>query len=248
MRAKRLLLLDMPMPKTENNGWLALVSTPIGNLEDISQRALRTLKEADLIAAEDTRRTGKLCSHFDIHTSMTSYHKHNEHKKTSRILDRVEAGQNVAVVTDAGTPAISDPGFLIVREGLERGVEPVVVPGPSALTYAITAAGFPVDKFTFYGYPPRKSGRRKRLLSQMEGTDMTYFLFVSIHRVDRVLEDIGEALGPRTRIAIIREATKVHEERIRGTVEEILDQHGGRKWKGEIILAIDIKNSPLPAD
>jgi 16S rRNA (cytidine1402-2'-O)-methyltransferase len=161
------------------------------------------------------------------------------------MLDRVESGQKVAVVTDAGTPAISDPGFLIVREGLMRGIEPVVIPGPSALTYAVTAAGFPVDKFTFYGYPPRKSGRRKRLLEGMEGTDMTYFLFASIHRIERVLEDIQDVLGPRTRIAIIREATKLHEERIRGAVEEILHQHAGRKWKGEIILAIDIKNSPM---
>jgi 16S rRNA (cytidine1402-2'-O)-methyltransferase len=232
------------MSNNDSSGWLALVSTPIGNLDDISRRAIRTLKDADLIAAEDTRRTGKLCSHFEIHTSMTSYHQHNEHKKTPQILDRVESGQKVAVATDAGTPAISDPGFLIVREGLKRGIEPVVIPGPSALTYAITAAGFPVDKFTFYGYPPRKSGRRRRLLEGMIDTDMTYFLFVSIHRVERVLDDILDVIGPRTRIAIIREATKVHEERIRGAVEDVLQQHGGRKWKGEIVLAIDIKNSP----
>ncbi|MFW6456996.1 MAG: 16S rRNA (cytidine(1402)-2'-O)-methyltransferase [Planctomycetota bacterium] len=234
------------MKDSQNDGgWLAMVATPIGNLEDISHRALMMLEEADLIAAEDTRRTGKLCSHFDIHTSMTSYHQHNEHKKTARLLERVETGQKVAVVTDAGTPAISDPGFLIVREGLKHGIEPVVLPGPSALTYAVTAMGFPVDKFTFYGYPPRKSGRRQKLLKKMEGTDMTYFLFVSIHRVDHVLEDIVEVLGPRTRIGIIREATKVHEERLRGAAENILEQHGGRNWKGEIVMGIDIKNSPM---
>ncbi len=234
------------MANEHKGGWLAMVSTPIGNLEDMSERALNTLKQADLIAAEDTRRTGKLCSHFDIHTSMTSYHQHNEHKKTDRLLERVETGQKVAVVTDAGTPAISDPGFLIVREGLKRGIEPEVLPGPSALTYAVTAMGFPADKFTFYGYPPRKSGRRRKLFEKMEGADMTYFLFVSIHRVDRVLEDIAEVLGGRTRVGIIREATKVHEERLRGAVEDIREEHGGRNWKGEIVMAIDMKNSPLP--
>ncbi|MFW5915077.1 MAG: 16S rRNA (cytidine(1402)-2'-O)-methyltransferase [Planctomycetota bacterium] len=232
------------IPETDDDRWLALISTPIGNLEDVTRRALRLLEEADLIAAEDTRRTGKLCSHFDIHTSMTSFHKHNEHRKTPDLLDRVESGSKVAVVTDAGTPAISDPGFLIVREGLKRDIEPIIAPGPSALTYAITAAGIPVNRFTFHGYPPRKTGKRQKTLETMKDTDMSHFLFVSIHRVEQVLEDIHQVLGPHTRIVLIREATKMHEERFRGTVEQILAEHGDRNWKGELVLAIDIKNSP----
>lgn len=223
------------------NGWLALVATPIGNLEDITLRALEVLRDADVVAAEDTRRTRKLCSHFDVSVSLTSYHAHNEHRKTGELLDRVERGEKVAVATDSGTPAVSDPGYLIVREALKRGMEPVVVPGPSALTHAVVAAGFPVDRFAFYGYPPRKDGKRRHFLESLEGSDTTVFLFESVHRIEALLESIAVVLGPDTRVAVIREATKVHEERLRGRVVDILEQNRGREWKGEFVVAIDLR-------
>jgi len=224
-------------------GWLALVATPIGNLEDITLRALRILKEADLIAAEDTRRTRKLCSHFDIHTRLIPYHAHNEHSKTDMLLEMVGSGKRVAVLSDAGTPAVSDPGFLIVRAALARGIEPMVLPGASALTYAIVAAGFPVDEFTFVGYPPQRAGKRRHFLERLRGTETTVFLFESVHRISRLLCDIAEVLGPETRIAVIREATKLHEERIRGTAAEIVEKHGERRWRGEFVVAINTRTS-----
>ena len=222
-------------------GWLALVATPIGNLEDITLRALRVLKEADLIAAEDTRRTRKLCSHFDIHTRLISYHAHNEHRKTEKLLDMVERGKRVAVLSEAGTPSVSDPGFLIVRAALARGIEPVVIPGASALTYAVVAAGLPVDRFTFLGFLPPKPGKRRRFLEALKETETTVFLFESVHRIPGLLEDIAEVLGPHTPVAVIREATKLHEERIRGTAAEILARHGTRDWRGEFVVAIDTR-------
>ena len=225
----------------KGEGWLALVATPIGNMDDITLRALKTLREADLIAAEDTRRTGKLCSHFDIPASFTSYHAHNEHKKTPWLLEKVERGEKVALVTDSGTPAVSDPGFLIVREAVKRGIEPMVVPGPSALTHAVAAAGIPVDRFVFLGYPPRKQGKRRNFLRDLRGSDTTIFLYESVHRIEECLEDIADVLGPETRIAVIREATKLHEERIRGPVQEVLDEHAGREWLGEFVVVIDLR-------
>ena len=225
----------------QTNGYLALVATPIGNLDDVTLRALNVLKEADLIAAEDTRRTRKLLSHFDIHTRLISYHAHNEHAKTEELLDMVEAGKRVAVVSDAGTPAVSDPGFLVVRAALERGIEPVVVPGASSLMHAVVACGLPVDRFLFLGFPPPKSGKRRRFLEELRGTETTAFLFESVHRIENLLEDIAEVLGPGTRIAVLRELTKVHEERIRGTVAEILERHRGRKWRGEFVVAVDTR-------
>ena len=224
-----------------NGGWLALVATPIGNMDDITLRALKVLREADLIAAEDTRRTGKLCSHFDIPASFTSYHAHNEHKKTPWLLEKVLAGEKVAVVTDSGMPAVSDPGFLIAREAVKRDIEPMVVPGPSALTHAVAAAALPVDRFVFLGYPPRKQGKRRNFLRDLRGSDTTVFLYESVHRIEQLLVDIADVLGPETLIAIIREATKVHEERIRGPVQEILDEHAGREWLGEFVVGIDVR-------
>jgi 16S rRNA (cytidine1402-2'-O)-methyltransferase len=224
-----------------HEGWVALVSTPIGNLEDITLRALRVLREADLIAAEDTRRIRKLCSHYDIKGRFTSYHAHNEHKKTGSLLDDVESGLKLAVVSNAGTPAVSDPGFLIVREAVRRGIEPVVIPGASALTFAVVACGLPVDSFCFSGFLPRKSGKRRKFFESLKGSNMTHFVFVSVHRVRQALEDLADVLGTETYVVLIREATKVHEERLRGAVGEILREHGDRRWKGEIIMGIDAR-------
>jgi len=231
------------MKQQDATGSLALVATPIGNLEDISLRALRVLREADVIAAEDTRRTRKLCSHFDIHTRLVAFHAHNERKMVNALLRGVEEGGRLAVVSDSGTPAVSDPGFLIVREAIARGIEPVVVPGASALTYAVVAAGLPVDRFTFLGYPPRTVGKRRHFLEGLKGTETTVFLFESVHRISALLVDIADVLGPDTRIAVIREATKLHEEHLRGTVSQILSEHGSRKWRGEFVLAINTRSA-----
>ena len=223
------------------DGWLALVATPIGNLEDITLRALRTLKEADLIAAEDTRKTRKLCSHYNIKTDLTSYHQHNEYQKTPRLLDRVEEGTRIAVVSNAGPPAVSDPGYLVVQKALERGIEPCVIPGVSALTFAVPACGLPVDKFTFLGFPPRKQGSRRNFFRDLRGRETTIFLLVSVHRISDVLVDASEMLGPRTKMSLIREATKMHEEVIRGTAEDLVreDRERDGEWKGEFVLAVD---------
>ncbi len=228
--------------KTSNKGLsLAIVATPIGNLEDITFRALRILKEADLIAAEDTRRTAGLCAHYNVETPLTSYHAHNEHKKTERLLDKVEAGARVAVVTDSGTPSVSDPGYLLIKEALRRGIEPEIIPGPSALTYCVTACGMPVDRFRFHGFPPRKKNKRQKFLSNLKNCDNTVLLFESVHRIAHLIEDIREVCGDQTELAIIREATKLHEERIRGTARQVCIEHRGREWKGELVVAIDLR-------
>jgi 16S rRNA (cytidine1402-2'-O)-methyltransferase len=220
-------------------GSLYIVSTPIGNLEDITMRALRILKEVDLIAAEDTRHTRKLLSHYDIHTQMTSYHIHNEHHKVASLLDRVEGGESIAVVSDAGTPAIADPGFLIVRAAWERDIHPIVIPGVSSLTFAIAAAGLPVDSFTFKGFIPVKKGRRTKALESVIESKETTVFFESPYRIKKLLQEINDILGSDTVIAVIREATKIHEEVLRGPVSEILEATAERnKWKGECVVII----------
>lgn len=227
------------MDNTGTTGWLALMATPIGNLEDMTLRAIRTLKEADLIAAEDTRRSGILCKTYDVHARLVPYHAFNEHRRTEALLDEVAAGRKVVVLSDAGTPAISDPGFLIVRAALARGIEPVVIPGVSALTFAAVAAGLPVDRFAFLGFAPVKPGKRRAFLEKIRAADMTCFLFESPFRVTRLLEAIVEVLGPETRVALIREATKLHEECLRGSAGELLAKHRDRDWKGELVIAVD---------
>jgi 16S rRNA (cytidine1402-2'-O)-methyltransferase len=220
-------------------GSLALVATPIGNLEDMTFRAVRVLSEADLIAAEDTRRARVLCDHYGVHTALTSYHAHNEHGKTSWLLDQVEAGKRVAVLSDAGTPVISDPGYLLVREALARDIEPLVIPGVSALTFAVVAAGLPAHEFHFVGFLPVKSGRRRSALESFRDRPATYFVYEGPHRVGRLLDEIGEVLGAETRVAVIREATKVYEECLRGPVADIIRTQGEKRWRGEFVIGID---------
>ncbi len=219
-------------------GKLYIVSTPIGNLNDITYRALETLRSVDLIAAEDTRHTRKLLAHFDIHTQMCSYHTHNEHHKTAGLIEKIQAGLNLAVVSDAGTPAIADPGFLLVREALAAGIEPEIIPGVSALTFAAAAAGLPVDKFAFYGFPPVKSGRKTAFFERIAAEDKTVIIFESPHRIEKALDYINRIVGCDSSVAIIREATKLHEEVLRGTAEELLTRNKNRKWKGECVLVI----------
>ncbi|MFW5802735.1 MAG: 16S rRNA (cytidine(1402)-2'-O)-methyltransferase [Verrucomicrobiota bacterium] len=220
------------------SGWLALVATPIGNLEDMTFRAVRMLGEADCIAAEDTRRAAKLCAHFDIRTPRTAYHAHNEHRRTQSLLDRVEGGEKIAILSDAGTPAVSDPGFLIVREALKRGIQPQVIPGVSALTFAIVAAGLPVDTFHFGGFLPPKSGKRQTALAGMREIGGTWFLFESPHRIGRLLEEIVRVVGGTTRVALIREATKLHEECIRGVAEDLLARYADTSFRGEFVVGM----------
>jgi len=226
----------------DSMGKLYIVTTPIGNLNDITYRALETLRSVDMIAAEDTRHTRKLLTRFDIHTKMCSYHAHNEHQKTASLIEEIQAGLKLAVVSDAGTPAIADPGFLLVREAVAAGIEPEIIPGVSALTFAATAAGLPVDKFAFYGFPPVKSGRKTVFFERIAAEDKTVIIFESTHRIEKTLDYISRIVGSDTLVAIIREATKLHEEVLRGTAGELLEQHKGRKWKGECVLVISSQN------
>jgi 16S rRNA (cytidine1402-2'-O)-methyltransferase len=229
----------------KNSGKLYIVSTPIGNLEDITLRALRILKEVDFIAAEDTRRTRKLLSHYDVETRITSCHAFNEQRKTGGILDCIEEGANVAVVSDCGTPAVSDPGFLIVREAVKRGIEPIVIPGPSSLTFAVAAAGLPVDSFVFYGFLPQKKGKRHRLLEEIAENLRTAVVFESPHRIARTLQEIADIIGDEVQLAVVREATKVYEETLRGSAKEILLNVEGKAWKGECVVVIAPKSIKL---
>ena len=235
--------MDDDRGSASEKGWLAIVSTPIGNLEDITLRALRILKEADFIASEDTRRTQKLLTHYEINTATTSYHAHNEHKKTASLLSRVDNGENLALVTDAGTPCISDPGFFMVREAIRHGIEPEIIPGPSALSFCVAAAGLPVDRFYFAGYPPVKSGRRVKFLENLKNFDCTVFVYESPHKMPRLLTELKDVFQSDVPVAFIREATKQYEERIRGTVEELSEKLAGKNWKGEIVVALDLRGS-----
>ena len=216
-------------------GKLFIVSTPIGNLEDITLRALNTLKSVDLIAAEDTRHTRQLLAHFDIHSRLESCHAFNEHNKVASLIEYVKSGHSVALVSDAGTPSVADPGFLLVRSALERGLEPVVVPGVSAVTFSVTASGLPVDTFTFRNFAPVKPGKKGKFLESILADTRTSFFFESPFRIGRTLKEIA-AVSPEARVAVIREATKLHEEIIRGTAAELAAID--RQWKGEIVVGV----------
>ena len=216
-------------------GTVYVVSTPIGNLEDITLRALRILKEVDLIAAEDTRHTRQLLSHFDIHNRLESCHAFNEHGKVDSLLDFAEQGNSIALVSDAGTPSVADPGFLLVREAVKRGVQVVVVPGVSALTFSVTASGLPVDKFAFRAFAPVKSGQKEKFLTEILESKITTFFFESPYRVSKTLSELAR-LAPDCQCAIIREATKLHEEILRGTAQELASIN--RDWKGEFVIGV----------
>ena len=225
------------------SGSLYLLSTPIGNLDDMTFRAVKTLQEVDLVAAEDTRRAMKLLNHFEIKVATTSYHMHNERGKTASLLDRVEAGEKVVVLSDAGTPAIADPGFYIVREAVARDIEPIIIPGVSALTFAAVSAGLPVDQFAFCGFLPVKKGKRQKVLERMREIGLTCFVFESPYKMPKLLEEIAAVCGSQVQIAIIREATKIYEETIRGSVSALAAEFQNRKWKGEIVVAIDMSTA-----
>ena len=200
---------------------LYIVPTPIGNLEDMTFRAIRILKEVDLILAEDTRTSGKLLKHFEISTHMHSHHMHNEHKTVENIIARLQAGENIALISDAGTPAISDPGFLLTRACIENGVEVECLPGATAFVPALVNSGLPNDKFVFEGFLPDKKGRQTRYLALAEET-RTMILYVSPHKLVKTLAEFCTYFGEDRPVSVSRELSKLHEENVRGTVKEVL--------------------------
>ena len=221
-----------------NEGKLYLVGTPIGNLEDMTFRAVRVLKEVDLIAAEDTRNSRNLLQYFDIHTPMASYHEHNEEEKSSELLEKLQNGTSLAVITDAGMPGISDPGYRLVVKAWEAGVEVIPVPGPTAMTSALVSSGFPTDRFAFEGFLPRKSNQRRTSLQEMASETRTLIFYEAPHRLVETLEDMQTVLGSNRMVLVARELTKKHEEKIRGTIEQVLAHFTATPPKGEIVIIL----------
>lgn len=221
-------------------GTLYIVATPIGNLDDITLRALKTLNDVDLIAAEDTRHTRKLLTHFKIRTKLVSYFQGKEHEKAEGIIAALKGGSNVALVTDAGTPCISDPGYPLLVRAIEEGVDVVPIPGPSALAAAISAAGLPTDAFTFVGFLPDKPGKRRKRIEELSAIEHTIILYVSKYKAERVIEECLEVLGDR-HACLCRELTKVHEEFIRAPLSELLTHIQKNPPKGEMTLVIASK-------
>jgi len=216
---------------------LYLVATPIGNLEDITLRALRTLKECDLIAAEDTRRTGVLLKHFGIYKPMLSYFQFNEAKRSEEIIERLRRGEKIALVTDAGSPGISDPGERVVKAAIAAGFRIESVPGPSALVAALTASGLPADEFHFIGFLPHKSGQRRKKLESLATIEGTLVLYESPYRIEKLLGELKD-IFPQRSIVLARELTKKFEEFLRGKPAELLEQMQKRSIKGEFVVMI----------
>ena len=218
-------------------GVLYIVATPIGNLEDITLRALRVLKEVDLIAAEDTRHTRILLSHYDIRTPLTSYHEHNERTKAQPLVERLLGGENIALVSDAGTPAISDPGYRLVVDAIHAGIRVIPLPGAAALAAALSAGGLPTDRFAFEGFLPAKKHERRARLQELKNDARTLVFYEAPHRLNESLQDMQQIIGER-QIAIGRELSKVHEEFLRGTVSEVMARFAEREVKGEITIVV----------
>ena len=216
---------------------LFLVPTPIGNLEDITLRAIRILKEVDLILAEDTRTSGNLLKHLGISNKLSSFHIHNEHKSLDRIIERILDGESMALISDAGTPAISDPGFLLVRECIKNNIEVDCLPGATAFVPALVNSGLPNDKFVFEGFLPVKKGRQTRLLTLAEET-RTIIFYESPHKLLKTLANFCEYFGDDRQVSVSRELTKLYEETIRGTAKEVLDHYTSKPPKGEIVIVV----------
>lgn len=222
-------------------GKLYIIPTPVGNLEDMTFRAIRLLKEVDLILAEDTRTTGFLLKHFEIQNKMQSYHKFNEHKAITHIIDRLNAGENIALVSDAGTPGISDPGFLIGRECIKAGIDIECLPGATALIPALVSSGIPCDKFYFEGFLPQKKGRMTRF-KELAEIPTTIVLYESPHRVLKTLTQLAEYMGEDRYAATCREISKLHEETLRGTLSELIKHFTEKAPRGEFVIIIAGKN------
>jgi 16S rRNA (cytidine1402-2'-O)-methyltransferase len=233
-----LVLRSMAESLQPKKGVLYVVATPIGNLEDITYRAVRILREAELIACEDTRHTRKLLDHYGIEGKLVSYHEHNEAERAQELVERLLEGVSVAQVSDAGMPGISDPGYRVIKSAIEQGIAVVPVPGPSALIVALAASGLPTDAFEFRGFLPAKSGQRRTELESIRPREHTTIFYEAPHRVHEAIDDIVAVLGPERPIVIARELTKVHEEFLRGTVREIAENIRDRELKGEITILI----------
>lgn len=221
-------------------GKLILVPTPIGNLSDMTYRAVEVLKSADLILAEDTRTSGKLLKHYVIETPMRAYHMHNEHKVKDALVRDMEAGSTYALITDAGTPGISDPGFLLARAAVEAGVQVECLPGPTAVIPAVVAAGLPNDRFTFEGFLPVKKGRQTRL-KELAEEPRTMVFYESPHKILKTLADMNDAFGSARRATLVREISKIYETYHRGTLGSLLEEFSENKPKGELVLVVEGK-------
>ena len=221
------------------NGTLYIVATPIGNLEDITGRALRVLGEVDLIACEDTRHTRKLLTHYGINTPTISYHDHNERERAAELLSRLQDGRSIAIVSDAGTPGINDPGFRLIRLAIENGVQVIPAPGPSALITALISSGLPADEFFFGGFLPAKANARRAKLAELRSLKATLIFYEAPHRIAATLKDAREVLGERAAF-VGRELTKMHEELVRGLLSELVARFASAaRVRGEIVLIID---------
>jgi 16S rRNA (cytidine1402-2'-O)-methyltransferase len=218
-------------------GTLYIIATPLGNLEDMTLRALRILREVTLVATEDTRTTGRLLKHFDINRPLISYYEHNKFTRLERILAALEEG-DVALVSEAGTPVLSDPGYELVRAAIEHDFRVVAIPGPSAVTTALSASGLPTDRFLFLGFLPRRAGDRRRVLEEVKTQTATLVLFEAPHRLYAALADMAEVLGPGRAIAVCRELTKLHEEIWRGSLAEAQQEWNQRQPRGEFTLVV----------
>jgi len=217
---------------------LYLVPTPIGNLGDITLRAIEVLKEVDLVLAEDTRKSGILLKHFQISKPVHSHHKFNEHRTIESLVQRLMGGTSIALITDAGTPGISDPGFLLVRACIERGIAVESLPGPTAFVPALVNSGLPCEKFVFEGFLPQKKGRQKRL-TELTHETRTMVLYESPYRLVKTLIQLAEHFGPDRKGSVSRELTKVHEETVRGTLEELVQHYSQGTVKGEIVIVVE---------
>ena len=218
-------------------GKLYIVPTPIGNLDDITLRAIKVLKEVDLILAEDTRTSGKLLKHFEIGTQMQSHHMHNEHKMVDRIVERLKSGETIALISDAGTPAISDPGFLLTRACIQNNIEVDCLPGATAFVPSLVNSGLPNDKFVFEGFMPIKKGRQTRLELLSEEA-RTMIFYESPHKLIKTLTQFGEYFGKDRQISVSRELTKMYEETVRGTITEVIEYFTIKPPKGEFVIVV----------
>ena len=218
-------------------GTLYIVPTPVGNMEDMTLRAIRILKEVDLILAEDTRTSGILLKHFDIKNQLLSHHKFNEHGTSASVVQRLLAGQNVALISDAGTPGISDPGFFLAREAVRAGVEVKCLPGATAFVPALVSSGLPCDRFAFEGFLPQKKGRQTKLQSLVD-EERTMIFYESPYRLLKTLQQFAEFFGADRQVSVCREISKIHEESVRGSLEEVIAHFTATEPRGEIVIVL----------
>ena len=231
------VIVDLLTTFARDMGKLYIVPTPVGNLEDMTLRAIRVLREADLILAEDTRTSSHLLHHYDIRGHVLSHHKYNEHGTTASVVERLRGGQQVALISDAGTPGISDPGFLLVREAAAAGIEVECLPGATALIPALVVSGLPCDRFVFEGFLPQKKGRQSRLQA-LSHEERTMVFYESPYRVRKLIEQATEVFGGDRRAAAVREISKVHEECVRGTLDELSAHFAEHEPRGEFVVVI----------